>query len=76
MSSFSKELSEIRPPDAIVFLEEYEQGELNEEAIIAGFQELIDLGLVWHLQGSYGRTAMSFIRQGLCRPPKDLHEGN
>jgi hypothetical protein len=44
----------------------YEQGELDEESIIDMFQELINSGLAWKLQGSYGRTAKALIDAGYC----------
>lgn len=44
----------------------YEQGEMDEDETIEFFQELIDSGLAWSLQGSYGRTATALIRAGLC----------
>jgi hypothetical protein len=44
----------------------FESGELDEEGIIELFQELIDSGLVWQLQGSYGRTANFLIENGYC----------
>ena len=45
----------------------YEQGEMNEEEMISFFQELINTGLAWKLQGSYGRTAMNLIEEGFCK---------
>lgn len=44
----------------------YESGETNEEAVIELFQHLIDTGMAWSLQGSYGRTATALINAGLC----------
>ena len=44
----------------------FEQGDLDEEGVIELFQELIDSGLAWQLQGSYGRMANSLIENGYC----------
>ena len=44
----------------------YEQGELDEEGIIDMFQELINSGLAWEMQGSYGRTAKALLDAGYC----------
>ena len=44
----------------------YEAGEMEPEDIPAFFQQLIDTGLVWSLQGHYGRTANRLIEEGYC----------
>ena len=40
--------------------------ECTEELYIQSFQSLIDSGIVWQLQGFYGRTAQALIEAGLC----------
>jgi hypothetical protein len=40
---------------------------MEEEEIFMFFQEMIDSGVVWNLQGCYGRTAESLIDNGYCR---------
>lgn len=39
----------------------YEAGELSKDQIVAMFQKLINSGMAWKLQGSYGRTAKMLI---------------
>jgi hypothetical protein len=48
------------------FIMAYENGELNESEIVEGFQDGINSGLVWKLQGHYGRMAARLIEQGYC----------
>lgn len=44
----------------------YENGELEDHEVIELFQTLIDNGMAWSLQGSYGRTAAALIEAGEC----------
>ena len=44
----------------------FEDGEMDREEYVEFFQELIDCGLAWQLQGSYGRQAHALILAGVC----------
>ena len=37
----------------------------SEEQVIEAWQHLVDTGLAWQLQGSFGRTAEALIEQGV-----------
>lgn len=41
----------------------------SEEQLIAAWQQLVDTGLVWQLQGWFGRTAHALIQNGIINPP-------
>lgn len=53
--------------DVTGFCIAWENGDLSEPDVIDGFQELIDSGLAWQLQGCYGRTAQALINAGHCK---------
>lgn len=40
----------------------------DEDRRIEAWQYLIDNGVVWQLQGFFGRMAASLIEQGVCVP--------
>jgi hypothetical protein len=52
--------------DSVGFIMAWEGGNLDTYETIWGFQHLIDSGLVWKLQGCYGRTAAALIKGGHC----------
>ena len=52
--------------DIVSKIIEWETGQMDEETAITFFQELIDTGMAWTLQGSYGRAAKALIEAGHC----------
>jgi hypothetical protein len=55
-----------KPFDQVDFCIRWESGDMGKEEMVAGFQHMIDDGIVWQLQGTYGRTATALIDAGLC----------
>ena len=56
----------INKDNVLDFIIQYEtEREMEYDDVIALFQYLVDSGMVWSLQGSYGRTANSLIESGL-----------
>lgn len=55
------------PFDLTVRIIEYEEGRLDEDAELELFQHLVDTGLAWQLQGSYGRYAQRLLDAGLIQ---------
>jgi hypothetical protein len=41
------------------------EGDVDEERYLEAWQHLVDTGLAWQLQGSFGRQAKHLIDQGL-----------
>jgi hypothetical protein len=40
----------------------------SADEVLEAWQYLVDTGLVWNLQGSFGRAAQALIDQGLINP--------
>lgn len=53
------------PRHILDWIIDYENGDLSEEETITFFQELVESGLAWQLQGHYGRTAAALLDVGL-----------
>ena len=63
----------VNASNQIDYIIEFEQGELEYDDVIALFQYLVDTGLAWSLQGSYGRAAQSLIEGGHVYRANDLN---
>lgn len=62
--------------DQVTAIIAYESGELDEDATVSLFQDLVNTGLAWQLQGHYGRTAAKLIEAGLVTPPGSRREAS
>jgi len=51
--------------EAIEYIESQENP--CHDTYLDSFQHLIDTGIVWTLEGWYGRTALYFIEKGLLK---------
>ena len=49
---------------AVGIAEGFEEAE-SKDQVIEAWQHLVDTGLAWTLQGSFGRTAQALIDQGI-----------
>jgi len=56
----------VQAPDLVDKIMLYECGDLPAPDIIPFFQELINTGYAWKLQGGYSDRALSLIEQGYC----------
>lgn len=49
--------------DIVQRIADYEEGVLSERETLDLFQELVDTGMAWRLQGHYGRMANHLIEE-------------
>ena len=59
---------EITMANAVGLAEGWVEGTREDQ--LAAWQFLVDTGLVWQLQGWFGRTAVDLIEQGLIHDPR------
>jgi len=55
-------------------LVDYESGAMSTEEVVELFQELVDTGLAWQLQGHYGRAARHLIAWGRVTENKGVSD--
>lgn len=51
---------------------DYENGDLNKEDTVDLFQELVNSGIAWTLQGHYGRAAEVMIEAGIITSKENV----
>jgi hypothetical protein len=59
-------------PGLVDKIMDYESGNMSDRDVVAFFGELIKSGVVWELQGSYGRQAVAFIESGIIDRKGDV----
>lgn len=53
---------------------DYEEGMMSDIETVHFFAEMIQTGMVWGLQGHYGRVAQNLIEQGLINEAGEVNE--
>ena len=59
--------------DLLEKLMRFEAGDMDEAETIDFFQDLVNTGMAWKLQGYYGRVAAHLIDQGLVSDRPTVH---
>lgn len=51
----------------------HEEDQQTEEEFVQSYQELINSGMAWKLEGAVGRQAMALIEDGFCTLGEEAH---
>jgi hypothetical protein len=54
---------------AVAACEGFDGEHHDQETLVSAWQYLIDTGIAWRLQGSFGRLAQALIDDGTCTAP-------
>lgn len=74
MPALSETVIRWTPFSACAAIEGFDGEEHDEDELLSAWQYLIDTGIVWRLQGSYGRQAAALIEAGYCTPAaREIH---
>jgi len=58
--------------DIVDAVMDFEEGNMSEVELVNFFQKIIQSGVVWNLQGVYGRIAVDLIERGWCYRVDDI----
>ena len=67
-------MGKVNKTNQLDYIMAYEDGSLSDDDTVELFQYLVDSGLAWRLQGSYGRTAKALIESGHVKAKEKNHE--
>lgn len=70
-SPFGPDEEKGAPMTNIEKLMAFEEGELDTDGVVELFQELVNTGMAWRLQGNYGRIAAMLVEQGVVKMPAE-----
>ncbi len=57
--------------DIVGKIMDFESGDLDDAGTLELFQELVNSGMAWQLQGHYGRMAQHLINEGYINGKED-----
>lgn len=62
--------------NAIAIAEGWYEKQATQEEEIKAWQHLIDTGVCWQLQGWFGRMAVYYCQEGICKPSQLMIDQN